>query len=294
MDPVNKIEFCVDEQYENEKGVFTVISIHRDKMVIRWENGEEIETEISFQRRIQLRRMREKIAEEIKAAGVQKGSGKSSGAKTQTGFNGFQPGDFKKTASRTNWRSRNRLGSAVTKRLPQTRRTFNSWAFANKPELHWCDVKHRSRDQAEFQTRFFARLNQKELIYGFCFPLPRDPNNLSLEQKAFNEWLMQPENDQRLQTLAIDNELAIYDCARPSFGGLRPYKNGWSNEDGKKQQTMDVLASYLESMPSVDGIGLEFVKEIPKIEALDRGKDIAEDIAELFTRLMPLYENAIR
>jgi len=56
MDQPAKIEFNVDGQYENEKGVFTVLSKHRGQMVIRWENGEEIKTEIELQNRIAERR----------------------------------------------------------------------------------------------------------------------------------------------------------------------------------------------------------------------------------------------
>jgi len=60
MEEPAEIEFNVDEHYENEKGVFKVISIHKDEMVIRWENGEEILTTLDLQRRIAERREREK------------------------------------------------------------------------------------------------------------------------------------------------------------------------------------------------------------------------------------------
>jgi hypothetical protein len=60
MDQTAEIEFNVDQQYENEKGVFTVLSIREGQMVIRWENGEEIKTEIDLQKRIAERREWEK------------------------------------------------------------------------------------------------------------------------------------------------------------------------------------------------------------------------------------------
>jgi hypothetical protein len=66
MEPITEFKFNFDEQYENEKGIFTVISIHKNEMVIQWENGEKSRTEIDLQRRIQERRQREKIAEEAK------------------------------------------------------------------------------------------------------------------------------------------------------------------------------------------------------------------------------------
>ena len=60
MEPFTDFEFTVDEQYENEKGIFTVLSIHKQDMVIRWQDGEEITTDIKLQSRIQRRQQREK------------------------------------------------------------------------------------------------------------------------------------------------------------------------------------------------------------------------------------------
>ena len=62
MEPITDFEFTVDEQYENEKGIFTVVSIHKQDMVIRWQDGEEITTDIKLQSRIQRRQQREKTA----------------------------------------------------------------------------------------------------------------------------------------------------------------------------------------------------------------------------------------
>jgi hypothetical protein len=72
MEPNTKYEFTVDEQYENEKGIFTVVSIKRQEMVIRWENGETITTSTSLQGRIQERKQREKIAKEEMDKGTKK------------------------------------------------------------------------------------------------------------------------------------------------------------------------------------------------------------------------------
>jgi len=66
MEPITEVKFNFDEQYENEKGIFTVLSIQKNEMVIQWKNGEKTRTEIDLQRRIQERRQREKIAREAK------------------------------------------------------------------------------------------------------------------------------------------------------------------------------------------------------------------------------------
>jgi len=68
MNPVYEFEFTVGENYENEKGIFSVLSIAKDEMVIRWANGEETQTSMEFQGRIQERRQWEKALNEGKTA----------------------------------------------------------------------------------------------------------------------------------------------------------------------------------------------------------------------------------
>ncbi len=44
--------FEVGAIYENMKGSYEVISIRRNEMVIRWDNGDEIATTVALQKRI--------------------------------------------------------------------------------------------------------------------------------------------------------------------------------------------------------------------------------------------------
>jgi hypothetical protein len=81
MNSSTKSEFVVDEEYENEKGIFRVMSIEKDQMVIRWANGEEVKTSIEFQGRIQKRRQWEKAAREETKAAAKPASGKAKSAK---------------------------------------------------------------------------------------------------------------------------------------------------------------------------------------------------------------------
>jgi hypothetical protein len=71
MSATNGFAFTVGETYENEKGPFLVISITKNDMLIRWKNGEETQTSIELQGRIQQRRQweKEKAQQEEKAAG---------------------------------------------------------------------------------------------------------------------------------------------------------------------------------------------------------------------------------
>jgi len=54
-----------------------------------------------------------------------------------------------------------------------------------------------------------------------------------------------------------------------------------------------MLATYIDSEITRDGIDLAIARKVPKDEAVARGKDIAADIAQLFALLMPLYEASV-
>lgn len=290
MEPTTEFKFNFDEQYENEKGIFTVLSIHKNEMVIQWENGEKIQSEIDLQLRIQERRQREKIAREAKDNKAKSQPRKSAALKMRSAFEGLQPSDFKNTAARTIWRGRNQLGSAVTNQLPKDTFVFNSWALAQKPEMHWIDVEHRNRDNAGAQAIFFVRLDDLSLSYGFCAARPDPKSESSKDWDSFATWLMQKENDRMLQAIATDSKMVVYDLARPAFGVLLPFEEGWRIADGNEPQKVDMLSTYIDSVLTRDGIDLAIAKKAPKDEAVARGKDIATDIAQLFVQLMPLYE----
>jgi hypothetical protein len=82
MNPHNEFKFMVGEKYENEKGIFSVMSIEKDNMVIQWANGEEIQTSIEFQGRIQKRREWEKTQQEEKAAAAKPTTRKAKSSKS--------------------------------------------------------------------------------------------------------------------------------------------------------------------------------------------------------------------
>jgi hypothetical protein len=52
MKMADDFNFEVGAIYENMKGSYEVISIRRNEMVIRWQNGNEIATTVDLQKRI--------------------------------------------------------------------------------------------------------------------------------------------------------------------------------------------------------------------------------------------------
>jgi len=289
MDQPEEIEFNVDGQYENEKGVFTVISIHRDEMVIRWENGEEISTEIELQRRIAERRQWEEKKRLAAAEAALKPSRK---AGKKTVFAGFAATDFKKSASGTTWRSRNQLGASVAQKIDTTRFKLNSWAFGNKPEMHVQDTKHHGKGEADFQAKFFVRVDQQTLYYGFRVARPDNTGDASSDWRGLTEWLTDPENEQRLHSVSAEDNLTVCNLENPSTGTLQASDDGWQSTSTPKSKKESLIA-YINDTPEPKAFDLALAATMPKDDAVALGVDIATTIAELFTRLLPLYRAAV-
>jgi hypothetical protein len=78
--------FEIGAVYENMKGPYEVVSIRRNDMVIRWDDGSEITTTVDLQKRILERMALEKEEEQrerLKKAAVDKE--KKKGRKKQAG-----------------------------------------------------------------------------------------------------------------------------------------------------------------------------------------------------------------
>ena len=294
MENPAKFEFSVDEQYENEKGVFRVISIHGDEMIIRWESGEEIRTEIDLQRRIAERRRREKQERESAV----NPSPKSTPRKKPV-FSGFAPTDFKKSGSGTIWRSRNQLGAAVAQKIDTTRFKFNSWAFGNKPEMYVQDIKRHGHAEIDHQARFFVRVDRQALHYGFRVARPDNKGVTSADWNAFTGWLAEQENEEMLHAIAIKDNLTVCNLTNPSSGVLLASDDGWradesgSADESGRQPFKQALTVYINDMPETRPFDFQLARTIDKDDAVACGRDIIMDIAQLFTRLLPLYQAAV-
>jgi hypothetical protein len=292
METLGKIVFEVDGQYENEKGPFTVLSMSRDEMVIRWESGEEITTSVALQTRIAERRQWEKMKREAEALAAKKSS-KSGSGKKRAEFGGFAFTDFKASASRTTWRSRNQLGEAITKKIDTSRLNLNSWAFGHKPEMHVQDVKHHGHPQPDYQARFFVRVDPQALHYGFRVARPASDDTGDTDWDACRDWLEQPENEHMVHTIAVEDKLTARNITGSSSEQLVASDNGWKSEKGGKTSSEEALSAYLSGASESGPVDLELVTTVDKSDAVAGGVEIADTIARLFTRLMPLYKAAL-
>ena len=293
MEQATKIEFNVDEKYENEKGVFKVVSIHKDQMVIRWENGEETKTDIALQSRIAERRQWEEIKRLADINAAHEAQRKSTAKTTKAVFAGLAPTDFKASCSRTTWRSRNQLGRTVTTKIKSNQSEFNSWAFGRLPEMHVQDIRHHDTAATTGQPRFFVRLDDQFLYYGLWVARPDGVGGKPTGWSMLREWLTRQENEQAVHTLAVKNHLTLCHRAHPAACiKAVPEDGGWHIEGRDPSLSEASLAACFDHLPPSDPCETELFAVLAKDDAVACGRDIGVPIAQLFTDLLPLYQAA--
>ena len=262
-------------------------------MIIQWENGEKISTNIEFQQR---------IIEEIEKERQESNSKKILSPKqTHIGtshfgkiFNGFKESDFKGNVTGTNWRSRSCLGGALTQRLDAGKFAFNSWAIYRRPIIHWADIKHRESEKTWLQAKFLAQLDDSNLYYGFYIERSNKPSDKRTDWDAFLSWVSNIENERWLNRISVENDLSICDKEQRSFKGvIKSHNYKWRIHE-QEDKDIDSLSAFLSSLPETIWVDLIIAKIENKKDVLNKGESIVDDISKLFEILMPLYKASIK
>ena len=289
---IQEIKFEVGEKYENMKGVFEVISTGKDSMDIRWENGEEVSTPIILQMRIIDRLRREKEIEAEEAAQKTK-KAKAPASRGTKGFDGLEEDDFSNLVSKTTWRGRGQIGGAVSRLLKSNQFDFNSWVVLRKPEVHWLDATRQKQKDTLFQVKFYARVDEGSLGFGFHIPAADPSASGNNDRHVLLKWLDRPENDAWLLKQCASQDLCLLDRGLKGFTGtLKPDAHQWVYRSDQDETPEKSLTSFFTKIDNSDKIELLIEKRMTKAEAMEKEQGIADDIAGLFNSLMTLYAAA--
>jgi len=290
---MNTVPFQVGNAYENEKGIYEVLSLDErsDAMSIKWESGEEVTTSIALQRGIIERRRFEFEA----ATAVKKPRGRKPPPVPITPFEGFNESDFSGSVAGTTWRTQKALGGTVAAQLAPDSARVDSWAVFGMPEVHWMDVEH-PRDQRGLEARLFVRLDKEHLYYGFHVEGSAEESQTEDHWHGFFvEWLRDEENESWLKEIAGKYDLCIEDTKedeRPFDGQISVADGCWCLKSGGKPKKVESLATFLKELPPGASVDIQIVKITGKDDTIARGDKIAGDISGLFEALMPLYKAA--
>ncbi len=282
------LKFEVGSTYENMKGLFTVVSVHDENMVIRWNDGAEIDTSMVMQRKIIDRITKEREVEKIKNTEKLR-------QELSANFGGFKESDFKNSSKSTTWRGRTDIGNPVIRGLRSGKLEFNSWAVSAQPEVQWMDIKRHNKKDAYSGIAFFARVNHDDLYYGISvqFSSASDKKNKAEGWDNFNAWLSKKENENWLRKMALDHDLTIHDASKNAFvQRINAADSNWELEEDETRSKLKSLSAFMVPLSDVKRIDLRIEKVIIKEEALSKGGAIVKDISALFNCLMPIYRVA--
>jgi hypothetical protein len=293
---MNDIEFKVGQEYENMKGAYKVLAVKKGILSICWESGEEVTTPAALQNRIIERMQRERALIRDKIRGGKSKSKKPKLPKHVTKFDGLKEGDFSKDVAGAAWRYYDSLGGEVAVRLNSDKFDIASWPRYGFSEICWADFDHRCHDDLGLQARFFARLDESHLKFGFCIR----GSNQSMDAKdawnAFIIWLRNPENESWLKVIISEHDCSVYDIGEEhSFAGTISLAAGkWRLSHQGHEQDIESLVDFLDGLKNKGTpIDFQIAKTVEKDKVMKRGIKIADDIAQLFELLVPLYEACV-
>ena len=177
-------------------------------------------------------------------------------------------------------------------RLSPERLDIASWPRYGLPQIEWADFSHRFDDDFRLQAKFFARLDESRLYFGFYVERSDQEEDTKKDWNAFIAWLSNTENDSWLNKVASKHDLSICDVKEQgAFAGAITSAGGkWRLSNKGREQEIESLADFLENLTDSLWVDLQIAKIVEKAEAVPRGVEIADDIARLFELLMPLYE----
>lgn len=259
-----------------------------DRMLIEWDNGEKIYTSVKLQTNIIMNMEIEWHREVPKGT-----SSRRVPSFYGTEFSGLKPEDFKTNVEGTHWRSRDQLGGAVSKAILSGRLRIDSWATYRVPEVQWADRDTFKSDRPWEQAKFVASIDASVLSFGFY--IERQPkvgdvkehwNNWIRWLKTNDAWLLEVATEKCLQFFSPNASQNVFK------GRLLPREGNWVLDlDGSIRNT--TAYAFFSTLPETGWLGVVLGRHLPRDTAVVRAAWVAEDIADVFTKLMPMYEACI-
>lgn len=274
--------------YENMKGTYEVLSVEGNTMRIRWESGEECDTDVALQEKILDRIEREMLA--TKAPPKSRRDDEVQ-APLAPASRGLAVCDFSQDPAKTTWRSRTGgIGELVAHELSASDLCFGFWMPFLEPMIFWADVSQETRSVSKIRAGFLCRLDEDRACYGF-FVKGEDDADANSPWRRLQVWLGAPEHEQWLRDVVKASGLRVLDgLSSPGKPGyLEPAGAGWAWVEGDSREEVPSLAAFLELRLNQAGTLLACAATTARDGAVARGRRIGRDIAQLFEALMPVY-----
>lgn len=288
--------FEIGKIYENNKGLYTVLSISPPKMQIQYLKGSKSAINIKIQARIWDRIQTERaIAKEEQQR-------RKKASRLSITFLGLEEGDFKENVAGTTWRSRQSLGGLVSQHLSDINgNEFHSIAIYRRPQFFVYPPKLPMNNQEEGVKlpKFVVQLNSERLLYGFYIEKSDEPMGSAWYWLRFLNLLSEEVWQENLENIMIERELqwilrleernSTSDTYVPSNEIIIP-----PFAKSPEFSSFSEFVAYLRTLPSQQWCNLFIAKTMAKNEAIELKEKVSQPISHTFNALVPMFLRLLR
>lgn len=292
--------FEVGSRYSNRVGPYEVVELDGPDMVIRYDDGQKVNTSVAMQARIRANMKAEKEAR-LRAAQARVGRRTS---RARVDFSGLGEQDFQGSTAGTTWRARTALGGLLAQNLSQAvNEAFQSYAVYGQTKVHIAipECYHKSLKEGCRDAKFVFELDEEGALYGLYIEKnsgPMDeawhwPNLLAAlnENVGLQEGCLAAMRRLELQWEVYANPAdELLACVVPGDEGLE-----WQPAEGEAAAIgWPELVQRLSEIDEGEWCNLYLCARMPKELAIAAGPGVAAPAVQVFRALLPLYEAAVR
>ena len=292
--------FEIGGKYRNRRGEYEVIELEGSKMVIRYPDGDRLETDIEMQQR---------IWQNIQAEGrLKKPTRIPSSRRQQHGgqrglaFQGLEEHDFKRGVAGTSWRSRKSLGGMLAQRMSDTTpHFFQSYAIYRRAEVHIVRPAYYHSDTRWREAKFVFELDEQCAWYGFYIEKNDGPMDDTWHWLNFVSALNKDKRFRRKIKAAMDGLKLHWQVYVQDDGGLiaevRIAQDGltWNRQDTDKAEDISWgdFTERLQGVETQKWCDLYLCARMIKDKAIGLGVQIVDPVTEVYRALLFLYEASV-
>ncbi|HEY72151.1 MAG: hypothetical protein DRJ03_28110 [Chloroflexi bacterium] len=290
-----KHPFKVGKKYRNRHDEYQVISIEEPRMVIRYSDGNTLETNVNIQasiwQNIQMEKAVNKHRRKMEEERLQRLR------KRMFKFENLEAHDFQDGVKGTSWRARTGLGGLLAERMSNvTEYKFQSYAVNPWPEVHIVQPSHYDRHAREQSVKFVFELDPKCARYGFCIEKNDGPMDDGWDWAGFlavlkSDKTLQQKIVDAMRQLELQWEVYIEDepvaQVKAAEKGMILEQEG--QDEPKEISWPDGFIKKLPALKTEQGCRLLLCAHMDKKEAIAAGKSIIDPVAEVYQALLPLY-----
>jgi len=296
-----KHPFKVGKRYRNRRDEYEVVSIEGPEMVIRYSDGNVLETNVEIQARIwQNIQMEKKVEERHRKKDLAR-QRRSRGGR----FDGLEDSDFQEGVKGTSWRSRPNLGGLLAQRMSETTKyNFQSYAVNPWPEVHVVRPSYYDRMAREQKAKFVFGLNDERVRYGFYIEKNDGPMDDAWDwPRAINalddDTALQGEIETAMRKLDLHWEVHV---SGELIAQVRAGEENlvWEGQDADSPEGGTENISWFDFVSRLRAIEVEqwcdlyLCAHTDKSQARAEGEHIAALVTKVYRALLPLYETSVQ